>query len=314
MQYIVDSFQVFFPCDLQLTKWVFKEGLHRNIHTSGRERFSMPIVYADCTRSTIKKDSHLRKYAFPAEMSACDSDTLGWSIKKNGIEIPSENFFVDFSILGDTIRITPEPSSDYHLEYKYNLETKMDTWANWFGVYLSQKTAISLLKYLLHDVRLTQPAPRAALKPLHETKQTFGKREELYYFVLQPDSYYMTYETFPLAHSFLIQNGFSGDHKGIFYKKEYDFIEPEMKIGYVHTQETDGDFSREPQIAIKLAQKKKVFYRNTTTNTQHTTHLRGSLAQKGDLSYIDVPKIEFVHLLYAACKLMTERTKISSRS
>jgi hypothetical protein len=282
MKFLVDSFQLFMPCDYRLTYWLYQNDLNRNIMVRGKERFSMPIIYCDNTASTIKKDSHLRKYAFP------DLANNSWKNSSRGIVIPSENFFIDITDLGDTIKITADTATDYHLEFKYNSQTNMGSWENWFAIYLPIPTAIQILQHL--NTKL----PKSQLRKncTHEVKQTTGKREDFYYFPCGVNEYQFTYESFEQAKHFLEGNGFNGNYKGITFRGSSPEIDPFMKVGYVHTKEEDGDFNRNPQIALKLAQRK--LYKNTT-------RLRGNLEKLEDTSnHIVVNKHDFTVAMMSA--------------
>lgn len=276
MKFLVDSFQLFMPCDEKLSSWLYGNQLSPTTWVRGRERASMPIIYCDNTISTIKKTSHLRKYAFENKAKPT------WMHRKNGVNIPSENFFIDIEDLGDTIKITADTSSDYHLEFKYKLETNMGLWENWFAIYLPIPTAMAIMKYLGAKV------PRNQLKTTltHEIKQTTGKREDFYYLNVPVQSYQFTYESFELAKQHLENNGFNSVYKGLSFEGSSPNLLPFMKTGYVHTKEEDGDFNRNPQIAIKLAQRK--------TNIS-STRPRGDLKILEDTSnHIIINKNDFI--------------------
>ena len=276
MKFLVDSFQLFMPCDESLTSWMHANDLNPVMNVRGRERSTIPIVYCDNTLSTIKKPTHLRKYAFE------DNSKLTWNNRRNGIYIPSENFFIDIEDLGDTIKVTADTTSDYHLEFKYKLDTNMGLWENWFAIYLPVPTAMAIMKFLGAKV------PKSQLKEslTHEVKQTTGKREDFYYLPVPVNAYQFTYESFQQAKSHLENQGFNGSYKGISFENRSPNLLPFMKTGYVHTKEEDGDFNRNPQIAIKLAQRK--------TN-QHATRPRGDLKVLEDTSnHIIIDKKEFI--------------------
>lgn len=282
MKFLVDSFQLFMPCDERLASWLSENELKPSLSVRGKERASMPIIYCDNTISTIKKPSHLRKYAFE------DASKPMWKNKRNGVFIPSENFFIDIEDLGDTVKITADTSSDYHLEFKYKLDSIMSAWENWFAIYMPVKTAMLIMKSL--GVKI--PRNKLKNKLIHEVKQTTGKREDFYYLPNPVKTYQFTYESFEQAKTFLEANGFNGNYKGLSFEGNSPDLLPFMKVGYVHTKEEDGDFNRDPQIAIKLAQR-KLF--------QHATRLRGDLKHLEDTSnHIIVDKEEFVVSIMSA--------------
>ena len=64
-----------------------------------------------------------------------------------------------------------------------------------------------------------------------------------------------------------------------------------MKIGYVNTKQEDGDFTRDPQIAIKLTQ----------SQVYNGTKSRGRLKTlKNDKNYIIVKKEDFARAVLSA--------------
>lgn len=287
MKYVVDSFQLFLSCDEALKNHFYENGLQPTVPVRGKDRATFPILYCDNTISTIKRTSHLRKYAFPAESSNASSSALKWKPKFNGIHIPSENFYIDISAVDDNIRITAEPKSQYHLEFQYKIDTNMQMWENWFAIYLPIPTVISILRNLGEKI---DPS-KLSLRFQHEKKQTTGKREDFYHQTLPVSHYHFTYESFPLAQRFLRKHGFKGDFYGIASDPNNTKHNSFMKVGYVHTKETDGDFNRNPQISIKLSQ------RHIVNHTKPRGVLTKSASPKNE---IFVKRDLFVHHLSAA--------------
>lgn len=287
MKYLVDSFQLFLNCDQEMENWLYDNGLKKTVPVYGRERATMPIIYCDNTISTISKEKHLRKYAFPAEYYGEKGKDIGWKNTYRGVEIPSENFFVDIIDLGDTIKLSADLQSDYHLEFKYKLNTAMHQWENWLGIYIPIPVAIQMM----NDLRV-QVDPKKLISTLtHEKKQTSGKREDFYYSSLSIEEFQFTYESFEQAKKFLEKQSFNGDYKALTYNRKTDSVHPFMKVGYVHTKETDGDFERNPQISIKLSQRKTV----------SGTKPRGKLESiKETQNYIIVNKQQFVFSVMSA--------------
>lgn len=288
MDYSVDSFQLFFPCDEKLVDHFHANDLSETVGVRGKVRSTIPIVYCDNTVSTIKKDAHLRKYAFPAEYANVRSNEVGWENKRNGILIPSEDFSISIEEKGDWLMIEPVPSSNYHLEYKYKLETNMGKWENWFAIYMPLPVVFKMLRDL--HIKIDKKDLITYLQ--HEKKQTTGKREDFYYTSMPVREYQFTYESFDLADQFLRKQGFNGNYKGLYYNgKNDESLAPVMKVGYVHTNQLDGDFNRDPQIAIKLTQSKM----------KNGTKSRGRLQTlKNDKSYIVVSKEEFARSILSA--------------
>jgi hypothetical protein len=281
MRILVDSFQLFTPCDKALEDHLYSNGLKPTVPVRGRERATMPILYCDNTVSTLKKPDHLRKYAFE------DASNRRWRSQYNGVVIPSENFYIEIEDLGKELKISMDANSDYHLEFKYKLQTDMTTWENWFAIYMPIPTAISMMRTL----GMTIMPHELLAKAIHEVKQTTGKREDFHYFPTPVASYQFTYESFASAKAFMEKNGFNGQHKGIAFDGTSSNINPFMKVGCVHTKEEDGDYNRNPQIAIKLAQR-------TLANG---TRPRGELKVLDDSSnHIVVDKQAFARAIISA--------------
>jgi hypothetical protein len=287
MKFLVDSFQLYLNCDQALESWLFENGLQKSVSVFGKERSSMPIIYSDNTLSTISKSLHLRKYAFPSKYYGESEKDVGWKTTYRGVKIPSENFYIDIIEEDDNIRIAFDSRSDYHLEFKYKLDSTMHQWENWLGIYLPIPTAIQIMKYLNVLVNSNE----LTTKLFHEKKQTTGKREDFYYSALPIERFQFTYESFKKAKKLLENQSFNGLYKGLTYQRKVDTIHPFMKIGYVHTKEEDGDFERKPQIAIKLSQRQIVY----------ETKPRGKLEPLENTdNFITVNKRKFIYSMMSA--------------
>lgn len=294
MKYVADSFQLFFPCDYGLQSYLFKNNLKPSVNVRGSQRSSIPIIYADQTKSTIKKDIHLRKYAYPSALFNQPSSSLNWVESKKGIQIPSENFLVDITDNADNIKITADTTSDYHIEFAYNRSTNMGMWENWFAIYFPLQTAVELVR----DIGMKVDKSKLICHLKHEKKQTTGKREDFHYTSMPVEYYQFTYESFTYAKQLLEKNGFDASYKGLVYEgKDLDCFKPKMKIGYVHTKESDGDFNRNPQICIKLTQ----------SGVHNGTKFRGRLlALDNTENFVLVNKKKFVYSILSVLYLLNK--------
>lgn len=303
MRYLVDSFQLFFSCDRHMVDHMYENNLQNTIKIGGKERSTMPILYCDNTISTISKAKHLRKYAYPSKFFGSNPLISSWRNEWSsqnerwiwkGVEIPSEEFFVEVEDLGEQLRISMDDTSQYHLEFQYKLDSNMGSWENWFALYFPVPTMIQLLK----DLGIRAKGSRINPNLIHEKKQTSGKREDFYYQGIGVDYYQFTYESFSLANDFLKNQGFNGNYLGLVHEEATEHFQPFMKVGYVNTKETDGDYERNPQIAVKLSQ--RILHDNTRR--------RGTLKTLTDKkNYILVNKKSFTSSVLASLYILHKK-------
>lgn len=322
-----DSSQFYLTASRAYAEYFRRGGLQPTIPVFGTTRSTDILLYADRTESTLKRPEHDRKYAFLPEHISDDPALLahltqrqGWRVDRQRrlVVMPSENFCWAARIIGENLILSPLPETpvpgspypnfNYHLEFRYKLESDLAHWYNWVSLYIHPEWAFQLHLFIQNR---TGYVPKGAFnKDLFrwEPKQTTGKREDMVYTMIQPSAYVFSYAGFSLAEHFLRKHGFRGEIPVIAYSPAYpelsgsnpqfaDF-QPQVKVGVVKTSQLQGDYDRHMQIAIKLAQ--------IGARDRSGSRVRGVVKRQGSLrthNMLAVPYRDFAEALARALQV-----------
>lgn len=279
-----DSSQFYLPASRVYAEYFRRGGLQPRLSVFGVERATNLLIYADRTASTLEREVHDRKYAFPPELISRDPalyrhlvERQGWQVlpERKLVRIPSEDFRWRVSLDGNLLYLCPIPETagapgdpfpifHYHLEYQYKNETDLSQWVNWVSLYIKPEDGMDLLDYIAEHTGYVPDGDFVPDRFYSEKKLTTGKREDMVFTTVTPTMYWFSYAGFTLAERFLREHGFTGEIPMIAYHAgllEFapqggyvpDFF-PVVKVGLVKTSRLQGDYDRHAQIAIKLAQ------------------------------------------------------------